>query len=337
MDLAGILEREMLHFKINKMADLQKFVESLLEAEFEEFYPLSGGASADIYNITLKNGKRFVLRKTPENSESRLAITKKIEAKVQKIVKKNDIPVPLIIKEFDESSGVGSGYVMEFILGETIPRKILRDEKFAQIRPNLTYRIGEILAKIHRTDLSEIKELEKMTFYDSLNKLYEVYSSFNEPQPVFEYVFNYLAKVNIKKKNNVLIHGDFRLGNFIVSENSIESIIDWELAHIGDPSEDLSWACVKSWRFGNNSKRVAGLGDLDDLIKGYESISSETVDRFELDAWQIYGSLRWGVICMIQTFAHLNNNLNSIEKAAIGRRVSETEFDLMNMIKNKKF
>ena len=61
------------------------------------------------------------------------------------------------------------------------------------------------------------------------------------------------------------------------------------------------------------------------------------MDRFELDAWQIYGSLRWGVICMIQTFAHLNNSLNSIEKAAIGRRVSETEFDLMNMIKNKKF
>ena len=94
---------------------------------------------------------------------------------------------------------------------------------------------------------------------------------------------------------------------------------------------------MKSWRFGNNSKRVAGLGDLEDLIKGYESISSETVDRFELDIWQIYGSLRWGVICMIQTFAHLNNNLNSIEKAAIGRRVSETEFDLMNMIKNKEF
>ena len=226
---------------------------------------------------------------------------------------------------------------MEFVSGETIPRKILRDERFAQIRPKLAFRIGEVLAKIHQTDLSKIKELEKMTFYNALNKLYEVYSSFNEPQPVFEYVFNYLAKVNIKEKNNVLIHGDYRLGNFIVSENSIESIIDWELTHIGDPLEDLSWACVKSWRFGNNSKRVAGLGDLEDLIKGYESISSETVDRFELDIWQIYGSLRWGVICMIQTFAHLNNNLNSIEKAAIGRRVSETEFDLMNMIKNKEF
>ena len=131
MDLVGILEREMLHFKINKMADLQKFVESLLEAEFEEFYPPFRRCISRLFiTLTLKNGKRFVLRKTPENSGSRLAITKKIEAKVQKIVKKNDIPVPEIIKEFDESSGVGSGYVMEFISGETIPRKILRDENF---------------------------------------------------------------------------------------------------------------------------------------------------------------------------------------------------------------
>ena len=172
------------------MDELKNFLEGLLNSEFEDFYPLSGGASAEIYNIVLKNGKKLVLRRTPEKSESRLAIPKKIEAKVQKIVKKNEIPVPEIIEEFDESSGVGSGYIMEFVLGETIPRKILRDERFAQIRPNLALRIGEVLAKIHQTDLSEIKELEKMTFYNSLNKLYEVYSSFNEPQPVFEYVFN---------------------------------------------------------------------------------------------------------------------------------------------------
>ena len=195
MGLVGILEREMLHFKISRMDELKNFLEGLLNSEFEDFYPLSGGASAEIYNIVLKNGKKLVLRRTPEKSESRLAIPKKIEAKVQKIVKKNEIPVPEIIEEFDESSGVGSGYIMEFVLGETIPRKILRDERFAQIRPNLALRIGEVLAKIHQTDLSEIKELEKMTFYNSLNKLYEVYSSFNEPQPVFEYVFNYLAKV----------------------------------------------------------------------------------------------------------------------------------------------
>ena len=112
MGLVGILEREMLHFKISRMDELKNFLEGLLNSEFEDFYPLSGGASAEIYNIVLKNGKKLVLRRTPEKSESRLAIPKKIEAKVQKIVKKNEIPVPEIIEEFDESSGVGSGYIM---------------------------------------------------------------------------------------------------------------------------------------------------------------------------------------------------------------------------------
>ena len=98
----------MLHFKISRMDELKNFLEGLLNSEFEDFYPLSGGASAEIYNIVLKNGKKLVLRRTPEKSESRLAIPKKIEAKVQKIVKKNEIPVPEIIEEFDESSGVGS-------------------------------------------------------------------------------------------------------------------------------------------------------------------------------------------------------------------------------------
>ena len=133
------------------------------------------------------------------------------------------------------------------------------------------------------------------------------------------------------------MHGDYRLGNFIISEDSFESVIDWELAHIGNPLEDLSWLCVKSWRFGNNSKRAAGLGSIEELIEGYEINSNIKIDLEELNLWQIYGSLRWGIICMIQTFAHLNGNLKSLEKAAIGRRVSETEFDLMNMIKNKKF
>ena len=61
------------------------------------------------------------------------------------------------------------------------------------------------------------------------------------------------------------------------------------------------------------------------------------IDESQLDIWQLYGSLRWGIICMMQTFAHLSGMVNSVEKAAIGRRVSETEFDLMNMITHKNF
>ena len=82
---------------------------------------------------------------------------------------------------------------------------------------------------------------------------------------------------------------------------------------------------------------MGGLGHIEQLIEGYESNSNIKVEPEQLDIWQLYGSLRWGVICMIQTFAHLHGLINSVEKAAIGRRVSETEFDLMNMLKHKNF
>ena len=176
-----------------------------------------------------------------------------------------------------------------------------------------------------------------MTFSDSLEKLFQVYLSFNQPQPVFDLAFKWLEAQELKDYGEVLVHGDFRFGNFIISEENLESIIDWELAHIGNPMEDLGWLCVRSWRFGNVEKRVGGLGDTKDLIAGYESISDIKIDESQLDIWQLYGSLRWGVICMMQTFAHLSGMVNSVEKAAIGRRVSETEFDLMNMIKHKNF
>jgi hypothetical protein len=51
----------------------------------------------------------------------------------------------------------------------------------------------------------------------------------------------------------------------------------------------------------------------------------------------MFGTLKWGIICMVQTFAHLSGDIKSIEKAAIGRRVSETELDLMEMMKNNTF
>jgi hypothetical protein len=79
------------------------------------------------------------------------------------------------------------------------------------------------------------------------------------------------------------------------------------------------------------------LGSLDDLLEGYHSVSDLKIDKMQLNIWQMYGSLKWGIICMVQTFAHLSGEIKSLEKAAIGRRVSETEFDLMEMIKNNIF
>ena len=319
------------------MSDFQEFLENSLQQKIKQLIPLTGGASADINRIILANDDELIVRRTMSQEKSVMAIPKILEAKIQKVVKKNGAPVPDIIFEFSEGEEIGEGYVMEAIPGETIPRKILRDKKFASAREKLPFEIGKSLAKIHQTQLDDLKALDQVTFSDSLGKLFQVYLSFNQPQPVFDLAFKWLEAQKLTEYGDVLVHGDFRFGNFIISEDNLESIIDWELAHIGNPMEDLGWLCVRSWRFGNVEKRVGGLGDIKDLIAGYESNSDIKIDESQLDIWQLYGSLRWGVICMMQTFAHLSGMVNSVEKAAIGRRVSETEFDLMNMIKHKNF
>ena len=319
------------------MSVFQEFLENSLQQKIKQLVPLTGGASADINRIILANEDELIVRRTLSQEKSVMAIPKILEAKIQKVVKKNGAPVPAIIFEFSEGEEIGEGYVMEAIPGETIPRKILRDVKFATVREKLPFEIGKSLAKIHRTQLEDLTVLDQVTFSDSLEKLFQVYLSFNQPQPVFDLAFKWLEAQELIEYGDVLVHGDFRFGNFIISEENLESIIDWELAHIGNPMEDLGWLCVRSWRFGNVEKRVGGLGDIKDLIAGYESNSDIKIDESQLDIWQLYGSLRWGVICMMQTFAHLSGMVNSVEKAAIGRRVSETEFDLMNMIKHKNF
>ena len=319
------------------MSNFQEFLENSLQQKIKQLIPLTGGASADINRIILANDDELIVRRTLSQEKSVMAIPKILEAKIQKVVKKNGAPVPAIIFEFSEGEEIGEGYVMEAISGETIPRKILRDEKFATARGKLPFEIGKSLAKIHQTQLDDLKALDQVTFTDSLEKLFQVYLSFNQSQPVFDLAFKWLEAQELTDYGNVLVHGDFRFGNFIISEENLESIIDWELAHIGNPMEDLGWLCVRSWRFGNVEKRVGGLGDIKDLIAGYESNSDIKIDKSQLDIWQLYGSLRWGIICMMQTFAHLSGMVNSVEKAAIGRRVSETEFDLMNMIKHKNF
>ena len=319
------------------MSIFQEFLENSLNKKIKNLVPLTGGASADINRIIFEDNKEFIVRRSVVKDKAVMAIPKNMEAKIQKIVKEYGAPVPEIIMEFSEGAEIGEGYVMQSVGGETIPRKILRDDSYKNIRNKLPYEIGKSLAQIHKTKLEKLQDLEKITFSESLEKLFVIYESFDQPQPVFDLAFKWLENQKILDYEEVLVHGDYRFGNFIISEKKLESIIDWELAHIGNPMEDLGWLCVRSWRFGNVNKRAAGLGDVDDLIAGYESNSKIKIDKSQLDMWQLYGSLKWGIICMVQTFAHLSGAVKSLEKAAIGRRVSETEFDLMNMIKNQNF
>ena len=312
----------------------KKLLEVGIEGKVSNLEPLTGGASKEIWKFEVSNAKqstKMILRRG-SGIEGPLAIKTADEARIQKEVIKVGAPVPIILAVSKNDEELGDSYIMHFVEGESIARKILRDKEYKKALPILAYQCGEAIAKIHNVDINNFSFLPKKPAGDQLEDLYSTYRSFDQPSPVFEYAYLWLKEQDFGNFQESLVHGDFRLGNIIVNAEGLQSIIDWELAHIGNPLQDLGWVCGNSWRFGKNDKVVGGFGDIEDLLEGYNSISKLKVDKEMVKCWQVFGTFRWGVICLIQAYAHLNGTINSVEKAAIGRRVSETEIDIVDLL-----
>ena len=311
-----------------------KLLEVGIEGKVSNLEPLTGGASKEIWKFEVSKDKqstKMILRRG-SGIEGPLAIKTADEARIQKEVIKVGAPVPTILAVSKNEEELGDSYIMNFVEGESIARKILRDKEYKKALPVLAYQCGEAIARIHNVDIDNFSFLPKKPAEDQLEDLYSTYQSFEQPSPVFEYAYLWLKEQDFSNFQESLVHGDFRLGNIIVNGEGLQSIIDWELAHIGNPLQDLGWVCGNSWRFGKNDKVVGGFGELEDLLKGYNSISKFQVNNEMVKCWQVFGTFRWGVICLIQAYAHLNGTINSIEKAAIGRRVSETEIDIVDLL-----
>ena len=312
----------------------KKLLEVDIEGKVSNLEPLTGGASKEIWKFEVSNAKKstkMILRRG-SGIEGPLAIKTADEARIQKEVIKVGAPVPIILAVSKNEEELGDSYIMHFVEGESIARKILRDKEYKKALPILAYQCGEAIAKIHNVDINNFSFLPKKPAEDQLEDLYSTYQSFEQPSPVFEYAYLWLKEQDFGNFQESLVHGDFRLGNIIVNADGLQSIIDWELAHIGNPLQDLGWVCGNSWRFGKNDKVVGGFGELEDLLEGYNSVSKLKVNKEMVKCWQVFGTFRWGVICLIQAYAHLNGTINSIEKAAIGRRVSETEIDIVDLL-----
>jgi aminoglycoside phosphotransferase (APT) family kinase protein len=156
-----------------------------------------------------------------------------------------------------------------------------------------------------------------------------------EPHPVFELALRWLRSRAGASRVATLVHGDFRVGNVIVGPEGLRAVLDWELAHVGDPAEDLGWFCVRAWRFGNDDRAAGGLGSRDELLEAYLAAGGAPLQHGELRFWEVYGTLRWGIMCLLQASFHLSGVTRSVELAAIGRRACEMEWALLELMEGR--
>jgi aminoglycoside phosphotransferase (APT) family kinase protein len=287
-------------------------------AHIDELRRLSGGASRDTWRFTA-DGRPLVLQRQRGGATQDMAL----EADVLRIAHTAGVRVPEVLASGRDDDS-RSFTVLSMVDGETIARKILRDDDFARARAALVGDMAESLVRLHAADPDSVVGLSAT---DQVAQYRSILDQLGQPHPTFELVFRWLEDHRPAPTRDAIVHGDFRLGNVIVDADGLAAVIDWELVHRGDPMEDLGWLCVKAWRFGSPHP-VAGLADYDALFTAYEAAGGPAVDPDVVRWWEVLGTLKWGVMCIVQASVHLSGASRSHELAAIGRRVCENEHDL---------
>jgi len=293
---------------------------------------LAGGASRESWAFTV-GGERLVLRRDPPGHV--IESSRRREFALIEAAAAAGVPVPRVRWCEDDSAVLGTAFfVMDFVPGETIGRRILRDPALAPARAALPEQLAGAAARIHAMPLGALgaepaavaspaaAELER---YESIYRAIAP-----DPHPALELGLRWLAARAPRRARQALVHGDFRLGNVIVGPEGLRAVIDWELAHTGDPMEDLGWLCVRSWRFGAEPP-VAGLCERERLFAAYERAGGGPVDPAVVRWWEAFGNLKWAVICIMQAQTFLGG-VKNVELASLGRRVAEVELELLDLM-----
>jgi aminoglycoside phosphotransferase (APT) family kinase protein len=290
-----------------------------------EIHQLSGGASRETYLCACASRGELVLQTEHAGKPSGEPPG---QVALLQAAARAGVPVPSVVAHGSDDPLLGAAWTLvEALAGTTDPKQII-DAATVNGAPTLIDSVAHALALVHRMPADP---LLAPLVEDPLAQLRSLYTRLGEPHPTFEVAFRALG-ADRPSQRRTLVHGDFRMGNLMVAGDRVTGVLDWELAHIGAPAEDLGWLCVPAWRFGRPDLPAAGLGTRDQLLAAYARHSGVAVPMAELRRWELAGTLRWGVICVMQAFSHLSGTRRSIEHAVIGRRACEVEWDLLELL-----
>lgn len=300
--------------------------------EIEGLARQSGGASRETWSFTaVADGerRRLILQRVRGRMTMGSASLASEDALLA-AAEAAGVPVPPVVVDAAGCEPfLGAARITGHVDGEALGPRIVRRDEFAPARALLAAQCGRALAAIHSIDPADVPGLEPV---DTLGRLRDGLDLLDERRPAFELALRWLADHRPPDRPVSVVHGDFRVGNLLVDPDAgLRAVLDWELAHLGDPLEDLGWLCVRAWRFGGEGE-VGGVGPLGDLLDAYAEATGEPVSADDVRWWIVAGTLTWGLICAVQARRHLDGHVRSVELATIGRRVCETEYDLLDLI-----
>jgi aminoglycoside phosphotransferase (APT) family kinase protein len=303
------------------------------DVRIDRYERLSGGAIQENFALDAcidGRDEAFVLRK---DAPSRVAVsrTRAEEFALLRVAFTAGVTVPEPLWNSDDPAIVGTPFfVMRRAAGTALGRRIVRDETLGGDRTTLAARLAEQLARIHaiRPPVASLAFLgAPQTAHDFIAGAHAFLDATGRTEFALELGLRWLDVNAPAPTATVLLHRDFRTGNYLLDADGITAILDWEFAGWGDPHEDIGWFCAWCWRFGSDDREAGGIGSRASFYAAYERAAGRRVDDARVRYWETFAHARWAVVARQQTERHRSGAERSLELLLIG--TLEPELDDM--------
>jgi aminoglycoside phosphotransferase (APT) family kinase protein len=296
------------------------------EVEISEPVLLAGGASKEAWSVDAGE-ERLLVRRAAGSVIHRHTLSLEDEFAVLQAAYEAGVKAPRPYAYIPDLAG-REAFVMERLEGDTIGRRIVQKDELARARAALPVQMAEELAKIHAIPAARVSFLPEA----NLDRMVEELDEVGEPHPAIELGLWWLRENRPPRRDPVVVHGDYRIGNLVVGEEGLVGVLDWEFAHLDDPARDLAFALVRAWRFGVPEKRLGGVGPVEPYLGRYNELTGFDVQPYELDYWELAGNVGWAIGCLTQMQRHLTGRDRSVEFATLGRLGAEVEYEICNLL-----
>ena len=267
---------------------------------------ISGGASRETYRFALNwtedgaaRTRRMILRRDPP--ASLIDTERRVEFEAYRAFRGSTVPVPEMLWLEEGSDALDHPFfVAEEIAGFQASPQML----FASATPDVLARVAQrkwtILGEIARADPDAVGLTPWMDSppldgcwkreLDHWEALIDKDQA--EPLPITRAAIRWLrANPPPPAQKLSVVHGDFRTGNFLYDPaGEIHGVLDWEMAHLGDPLEDLGWSLQPVWSFGTG--RAGGLATQAEAVTIWERASGLKADPAALHWWTLFNCVK---------------------------------------------
>lgn len=288
--------------------------------------PLAGGASRESWVIA----ERYVLKRDPPD-EPEPAGSALTEFAAIRAATAAGVPVARPVCAEPPGGRFGTaGYVAAFVPGTASPRRL--GALAAEERERVARDLGAALARLADVEPAPlVAGAGDEPVAAMLEGAGADLAELAPDRPALALALRWLEVNRPPPARAVLVHGDFRVGNFIVEHGRLAALVDWEFCRAGDPAEDLGFLCMRPWRFGAEDRRAGGLASLATVLEG----RGAGVEPERVRYWEVVGQLRWGLYAIRQSRAYARSEHRHLERLVLGRRLAEVEWDLLDLIEEE--